>query len=56
WVSWICLFDFELNHVSANKHKLEDALSQQICTEGNEEESLQDIEDFIEVFLNKLAV
>ncbi|KAF9260302.1 hypothetical protein L218DRAFT_1002947 [Marasmius fiardii PR-910] len=36
---------------------LEDALSQQICTEGNEEEeSLQDIEDFIEVFLNKLAV
>ncbi|KAF9256500.1 hypothetical protein L218DRAFT_881567, partial [Marasmius fiardii PR-910] len=53
WVSWIHLFNFTLNHVSADKHRVEDALSRWPPTSSDEGQHNGQIEDFIDSFLNE---
>ena len=52
WAMWICLFDFETNHVPATSHKLEDGLSQHPHVKGELIETVEEVEGFLDAFIN----
>uniref|UniRef100_A0A0W0FG47 Putative polyprotein n=1 Tax=Moniliophthora roreri TaxID=221103 RepID=A0A0W0FG47_MONRR len=54
WISWIRLFDFELRHVPANSHQLEDSLSRRPPAPGDRQKEAEDQEKFLDVFLNSV--
>jgi hypothetical protein len=58
WIVYIRLFDFEVHHVSRNKHTAADRLSWRPCTESDniDEVNEVDIDDFIDAEINAFSV
>jgi hypothetical protein len=58
WLAWICLFDFEVRHVSGRKHTAADGLSRRVITalDLQEREEEEDIDDFIAAQLSVVQV
>ena len=48
WLAWIRLFDFEVRHVAGTKHLAADGLSRRPWTPEDDEESEEDVEEFLD--------
>ena len=58
WLTWICLFNFDIRHVFGKKHTAADELSRRSCEPSNDIDEVHEknIDDFIDDQLNCVRI
>ncbi len=58
WIAWICLFDFDVQHILGKKHTVVDGLFRHLHIASNmlDNELKEDIDDFIDAQLDVIQI